>query len=196
MTYHITHTKTNRKEQSNGCLFGIPIIILCFPFILLIVGIILIIEFTRDKTNKHKEEENNDTIWKLNHDKLSITLTPKFDNILDDYWYKNVDAEIQDPYLHTFQSTPIIASLEDAIIGDFYIANEKGVFLHLVNLTNTEQKFTLDSTLIFIDFNTLEVSKIADIGPYILYTKGEDYINTFYGYNHEEEITFTIKNEL
>jgi len=173
-------------------LAGILIILLVLPvlFLLLVLGALAVIFFVIISAFRKKrpaaviEREANELLL-ISTDKVTIFIVQddkdaEYANAAYE-WQEAVDHRVVSVYRAS--TNPHIPALDQKFVTSFNKETPKGAFLQMVEGVN--------SKLVFLDYDSLQVSFVTDVGPYDLYDDPENDWR-IRGINYHNEITLSI----
>lgn len=191
MTFTVTKTIIARAN-SKGRFVGILIILLVLPLLLLLMlfGVLVVLFFTiispfyKKRTQVTIHTENNEQLL-ISSGNIAVFI--KEDDNDDEFirasyqWQAALSNRVA--MLYRARTEPHIPELHNKFVTAFSKETPKGAFLQVVEGAG--------SKLVFLDYSTLQVSFVSNIGPYELHDDPQSAWHVK-GFNLDDEITLSI----
>ncbi len=130
----------------------------------------------------------------INNDQVIIKLNEfsrkKYRNLFS-FWDKRIDYH-EGTYLYKAATQPDIPALNNLMISLFKYEVDGGVLLQKITQSYGGKEYS--SHLIWLNYQTLEVEELQEIGPYCIGARKTE-PNTIAGYNDEGSIEIRVKIE-
>ncbi len=191
-----------QKKQSPGKgLIDVLILIIAIPVIIIAgISLSLYFFFLWLKNNIFKEaiklsaEDNYHLELDLIHNEhLHITLIEdEFDaelTQLNEAWQQKVYNE--ETCLYRTRTIPVIPALEGGITCFYLKEQYDGLFLQLLPTSKDNAIQTLNTQLVFINYERLDLTFIDETGPFFLYNDDKN-AQQIKGFNKKEQLTITL----
>lgn len=201
MSFTVTKTIIARAH-SKGKFTGILIMLLILPLLLLLLlfGVIMVVfialvsPFMKKKPQEAAASPSNEVVL-LAHDNITLILTgDEADAALmeaKEAWAATVEPDAGS--LYRARANPQILSLHDKLMTNFIKQTATGAFLQIVGMGQPGGNAEIQSRLVFLDFATLQVSAMSDVGPYLLSEDREDAWK-LRGDNYNNQLSISIRD--
>lgn len=195
-TFHITEKIISQSTSWDW--LWVPLWILISP-LLLFYAVLLIVWYGLKNAwasilyiEDHTILEQKPPIYLLQSEHLQIELLKvdsSFDLLVDDWYNITYDDE---ETIYEAATQPMIKGIHGELITNFVLEKDKGVFLQKIIADKyVDNPLEIESTLVWIDYEDMNVKASGRIGPSFLHTNDEEK-NQIKGFNAEKEICVSI----
>jgi hypothetical protein len=186
-----------KSKSSIPAIIGVPILLILIPLILLVVVIFLVFAgitsvFSNKRKNTDRIIDEQKPYFLIKRDNFTIELVEHDDEeytSLEDYWYSDVYNE--DTTLYLAKTSPEIPGLHNKFITTFMKEIKDGVMLQIVEYPG-EMVSVPSSWIIYLNYHSLNIERLDEIGPYLLYNNDQD-MYIIEGFNQGGKIQLKIK---
>ncbi|MCR6642589.1 MAG: hypothetical protein NVV82_27285 [Sporocytophaga sp.] len=186
-----------KSKSSIPAIIGVPILLILIPLILLVVVIFLVFAgitsvFSNKRKNTDRIIDEQKPYFLIKRDNFTIELVEHDDEeytSLEDYWYSDVYDE--DTTLYLAKTSPEIPGLHNKFITTFMKEIKDGVMLQIVEYPG-EMVSVPSSWIIYLNYHSLNIERLDEIGPYLLYNNDQD-MYIIEGFNQGGKIQLKIK---
>lgn len=199
--YYIKKHITLKKKNPFEAVINFFILLVAIPVVAIAVVSLLfyflfmwiVTTLTKNKTVKSQEERYHYEIELLSNEYIRIILEEdELDanlSYLNECWMENVYN--RETCLYRARTVPYIEQLEGKIICFYLKAEPEGAILQVLINDADSNRDLLDTQLIFLDYNTLQITVIDKLGAYYLYNNTKN-VNLILGFNKKEKIRIEI----
>lgn len=197
-----------KPETTIPAIIKVPILLILSPILLagliiltslILVGLIIFLVwlgigklFSRGEKEPEIKEEEQKPYFLIERNNFSIELV-EFDyeeySRFKDYWYSDVYDE--DTTLYLAKTSPEIPGLHNKFITTFMKEIKGGVMLQIVEYPG-EMVSATSSWIIYLNYHSLNIERLDEIGPYLLYNNDQD-MYIIEGFNQGGKIQLKIK---